>query len=35
VELSKGDLDEIENAAANITIQGHRYAQSSQIMVDE
>ncbi len=33
--LSNEDLNEIENAAANITIQGHRYSESSQKMVDE
>jgi aryl-alcohol dehydrogenase-like predicted oxidoreductase len=35
VELSHEDLNEIESAAANITIHGHRYSESSQSMVDE
>jgi aryl-alcohol dehydrogenase-like predicted oxidoreductase len=35
VELSNEDLNEIENAAANIRIQGDRYSESSQNMVDE
>ena len=35
VELSNEDLNEIENAAANITIQGLRYPESSQNMIDE
>lgn len=35
LELSLNDINEIENALANITIQGHRYPASSQNMVDE
>lgn len=35
VRLSNEDLNEIENAAATITIQGHRYSESGQKMVDE
>ena len=35
VELSNEDINDIENSAENITIQGHRYPESSQSMVDE
>lgn len=34
VQLSEGDLREIETATAAITIQGHRYPESSDRMVD-
>ena len=34
VELTEGDLREIENAASQITVQGARYSESSQRMVD-
>jgi aryl-alcohol dehydrogenase-like predicted oxidoreductase len=35
VELSAEDLNEIENATANIAIRGDRYSESNQKMVDE
>lgn len=34
VELTPGDLQEIESAAAQITVQGERYSESSQRMID-
>jgi diketogulonate reductase-like aldo/keto reductase len=34
VELSPDDLAEIENAAAQITLQGERYAEAQQRMID-
>ncbi len=34
VELTEGDLREIESAASQITVQGARYSESSQRMVD-
>lgn len=34
VELTEGDLREIEDAASRITVQGHRYSEASQRMVD-
>lgn len=34
VELKYADLQEIETAASNITIQGNRYPESSQKMID-
>jgi aryl-alcohol dehydrogenase-like predicted oxidoreductase len=34
VELTEGDLRDIENAASRITVQGHRYSEGSQRMVD-
>jgi len=34
VELLSEDLREIESAAARITVQGHRYSDSSQRMID-
>jgi aryl-alcohol dehydrogenase-like predicted oxidoreductase len=34
VELSSDDLLEIERAASEITIQGHRYSEGSQRMID-
>jgi aryl-alcohol dehydrogenase-like predicted oxidoreductase len=34
VELSADDLAEIERATSEITIQGHRYSESSQRMID-
>lgn len=35
VVLSKADLSEIESAASEIHIQGHRYSEASQKMIDE
>jgi aryl-alcohol dehydrogenase-like predicted oxidoreductase len=35
IELSKADLSEIESAASQIHIQGHRYSEASQKMIDE
>jgi aryl-alcohol dehydrogenase-like predicted oxidoreductase len=34
VELTPDDLQEIESAAAQITIHGERYSESSQRMID-
>jgi aryl-alcohol dehydrogenase-like predicted oxidoreductase len=34
VELTPEDLQEIEHAASRITVQGHRYAENSQRMID-
>lgn len=34
VELTPEDLEEIERAVANITVQGNRYNESSQRMID-
>jgi len=34
VELTPDDLREIESAAAHITIQGARYSEGSQKMID-
>ena len=34
VELTPGDLREIENAAAQITVQGARYSEGAQRMID-
>jgi aryl-alcohol dehydrogenase-like predicted oxidoreductase len=34
VELTLGDLREIENAAARITVQGARYSEGAQKMID-
>jgi hypothetical protein len=34
VELTGSDLREIENAASQITVQGARYPESSQRMID-
>jgi aryl-alcohol dehydrogenase-like predicted oxidoreductase len=34
IELSEGDLGDIEDAASRITVQGHRYSQGSEQMVD-
>jgi aryl-alcohol dehydrogenase-like predicted oxidoreductase len=34
VELTPGDLREIENAAAQITLQGARYSEGAQKMID-
>jgi len=34
VELTEGDLRDIESAASQITVQGHRYSESAQRMVD-
>lgn len=34
VELTPGDLQEIENASAQITIHGARYSESSQRLID-
>jgi aryl-alcohol dehydrogenase-like predicted oxidoreductase len=35
VELTKEDLEEIETVASEINIQGHRYSEFSQKMIDE
>ncbi|MDP4289843.1 MAG: aldo/keto reductase [Bacteroidota bacterium] len=35
VELTNADLTEIETAASQIKIQGHRYSEGSQKMIDE
>jgi aryl-alcohol dehydrogenase-like predicted oxidoreductase len=34
VELSEGDLRDIENAASQITVQGARYSETAQRIVD-
>jgi aryl-alcohol dehydrogenase-like predicted oxidoreductase len=34
VELTEGDLRDIENAASRITVQGARYSEASQRMID-
>jgi hypothetical protein len=34
VELTDGDLREIESAASQITVQGARYAESAQRMIN-
>jgi len=34
VELTPGDLREIDEASSQITIQGARYSEASQKMVD-
>jgi aryl-alcohol dehydrogenase-like predicted oxidoreductase len=34
IELTEGDLREIENAASQITVQGARYSEGAQRMVD-
>ena len=34
IELTPSDLREIENAAARITVQGGRYPESAQRMID-
>ena len=34
VELTTDDLREIDNAASRITVQGHRYSEGSQRMID-
>ncbi len=34
VELTPDDLDEIERALAGVTVQGHRYSEGAQRMVD-
>ena len=34
VELAEDDLRDIESAASRITVQGHRYSESAQRMVD-
>src|SRR6202007_3240480 len=34
IELTEGDLRNIEDAASQITVQGHRYSESSERMVD-
>ncbi|HEY5777696.1 MAG TPA: aldo/keto reductase [Terrimicrobiaceae bacterium] len=34
IELTEGDLRDIEHAASQITVQGHRYSESSERMVD-
>lgn len=34
IELSSNDLDELEQATSQITIQGHRYSENEQKMID-
>jgi aryl-alcohol dehydrogenase-like predicted oxidoreductase len=34
IELTEGDLRDIEDAASQITVQGHRYSEGSERMVD-
>ena len=34
IELTESDLREIESAASQITVQGARYSEGSQRMVD-
>jgi aryl-alcohol dehydrogenase-like predicted oxidoreductase len=34
VELSEGDLGDIESATSEITVQGARYSESSQRMIN-
>ena len=34
IELTEGDLGDIEDAASQITVQGHRYGEGSEQMVD-
>ena len=34
VDLTDGDLREIEEGAAQIEVHGHRYSESSQQMID-
>ena len=34
VELTPGDLQEIDRAVAEIPVQGHRYSEGSERMVD-
>jgi aryl-alcohol dehydrogenase-like predicted oxidoreductase len=34
VELSEGDLSEIESATSGITVQGARYSEGAQRMID-
>ena len=34
LELTSGDRSEIDAATASITVQGHRYSESSQRMID-
>jgi hypothetical protein len=34
VELTEDDLRAIEGAASQITVQGHRYSETSERMVD-
>ena len=34
IELTKGDLRDIEDAASQISVQGHRYGEGSEQMVD-
>jgi aryl-alcohol dehydrogenase-like predicted oxidoreductase len=34
IKLAEGDLRDIEDAAAQITVQGHRYGEGSEQMVD-
>src|SRR6201987_1484913 len=34
IELNEGDLRDIEDAASQITVQGHRYSEGSEQMVD-
>jgi len=34
VELTEGDLRDIENAASQITVQGARYSEGAQRMIN-
>ena len=34
VELSADDLREIEDAASKVEVQGHRYSESGEMMID-
>jgi aryl-alcohol dehydrogenase-like predicted oxidoreductase len=34
IELTEGDLSDIEEAASQITVRGHRYSEGSERMVD-
>jgi aryl-alcohol dehydrogenase-like predicted oxidoreductase len=34
IELTEGDLGDIEDATSQITVQGHRYSEGSEQMVD-
>lgn len=35
IELTRSDLQDIENATKEVTIEGHRYAESSEALVDK
>jgi aryl-alcohol dehydrogenase-like predicted oxidoreductase len=34
IELTPGDLDEIDTATARVPVRGHRYSEASQRMID-